>query len=121
MTLRYALDAAVDGVPLPFAPTPVLRLPPRAPPKISRPSSMRGGKGFTPRSLEHDVWLFDVVGTRLGRVVSDDALHENTRRITTNAGATFDIVEEKGGKLRIIRGRLDGRALWGHIVSLSPM
>ena len=120
MTLLYALNAAADGVALPFVPTPVRRLPPHVPPKISRPSSMRVGEGLTPRSLEHDVWMFDVAGTRLGRVVSDDALHENTRRITTNTGATFDI-EEKGGKLRIIRGRLDGRALWGHIVSLSPM
>ena len=119
MSLLYQFEASAKDLPLSFAPTPVLSRRAASPPEISRVGDVARKHNAKPRSFAKDLWLHDESdGVGLGRVMSDRALTEKTRRILTNMDVVVHIDVDKG-VMRAIRGRFNGRALWGHHLSLA--
>ena len=110
MSLASHFDAAAAGVALAPPATPMKMLPVHdAPPIQRRPSTHASYVGMETRILELDTWLLDVTtNRRLGRVLANDASDPTTIVYKTTHGR-FDV---RNGY--IVRGRIDGVALWGH-------
>ena len=117
MSLVSHFDAAAVGVVLAPPATPMKKLPVHtAPPIQRRPSTHAPYVGLQGRVLEMDMWLFDVTANRwLGRVLADEASNPSTIVYRTTHGR-FDVRDGW-----IVRGRVDGVALWGHVVQTRPL
>lgn len=110
MSLATYFNAAAAGVVLAPPATPMKMLPlHNAPPVQRRPSTHASFTGVCVRSLDADTWLLDVTANReIGRVLSNKSVDATTTAYETTHGR-FDV---RNGL--IVRGRIDGVALWGH-------